>query len=272
MAERLYTPNEVADLLQVRPATVRRWIRDGELPAVKVGRKLYKIREDVVQSFLTEQETNTTRQTGRLEVVASIAQSAARLFRSSKGLDRYSETELKEARAGAELKEVGLIREMEDLAKQKQNLIDQAAAAGSSAMQKVLARRALAVKERIEDRERELSEASRNTRVFDALVRAKQRARSRGQESLLGRAPMEEILIWVEDQAAKTQVADERIDSLLSALSARGSVPTTREQLEDEGLEEIYAEIQARKDAGVIDDNIERVRRKITEMKDGEPS
>lgn len=38
--DKSYAPNDVAALLGVRPATVRRWIRDGELPATKVGKKL----------------------------------------------------------------------------------------------------------------------------------------------------------------------------------------------------------------------------------------
>jgi excisionase family DNA binding protein len=34
----LLTTHEVAELLQIKEATVRRWIRDGELPAVNLGR------------------------------------------------------------------------------------------------------------------------------------------------------------------------------------------------------------------------------------------
>ena len=32
------TPQEVSDLLRVSVQTVRRWIKEGELPAYKVGR------------------------------------------------------------------------------------------------------------------------------------------------------------------------------------------------------------------------------------------
>jgi excisionase family DNA binding protein len=34
----LLTTHEVAELLRVKEATVRKWIRDGELPAVNLGR------------------------------------------------------------------------------------------------------------------------------------------------------------------------------------------------------------------------------------------
>lgn len=34
----LLTTHEVAELLKIKEATVRKWIRDGELPAVNLGR------------------------------------------------------------------------------------------------------------------------------------------------------------------------------------------------------------------------------------------
>lgn len=49
-----YSPQEVADLLEVKVLTVYRWIRAGKLKAVKIGR--WKISETELQRLLTEGE------------------------------------------------------------------------------------------------------------------------------------------------------------------------------------------------------------------------
>ncbi len=48
------TPKEVSELLQVSVFTVRRWIKQGELPAYKVGR-LWRIRRSDLNEWLSEQ-------------------------------------------------------------------------------------------------------------------------------------------------------------------------------------------------------------------------
>ena len=48
------TPQEVSDLLQVSVYTVRRWIKQGELPAYKVGR-LWRINKHDLNEWLDEQ-------------------------------------------------------------------------------------------------------------------------------------------------------------------------------------------------------------------------
>jgi excisionase family DNA binding protein len=48
------TPKEVSDLLQVSVYTVRRWIKQGELPAYKVGR-LWRINKDDLNQWLNQQ-------------------------------------------------------------------------------------------------------------------------------------------------------------------------------------------------------------------------
>lgn len=48
------TPEEVSDLLQVSVYTVRRWIKQGELPAYKVGR-LWRIDEADLSNWLNQQ-------------------------------------------------------------------------------------------------------------------------------------------------------------------------------------------------------------------------
>ena len=41
---RLLTPNQVSEVLSVKPATVRKWIQAGKIPAVKLGR-MWRINE-----------------------------------------------------------------------------------------------------------------------------------------------------------------------------------------------------------------------------------
>ena len=53
---RLLTVNEVADLLRVSRMTVYRLIKEGDVPAFKVGRG-YRLREEDVHSYLNERLT-----------------------------------------------------------------------------------------------------------------------------------------------------------------------------------------------------------------------
>lgn len=55
----LLTVPEAAAQLRVDPATVRRWITIGRLPASKPGRD-YRIRAEVVEQLLTGELTTTT--------------------------------------------------------------------------------------------------------------------------------------------------------------------------------------------------------------------
>lgn len=48
-----YTMQELADILQVHYMTVRNWIRDGKLNAVKAG-KSYRISKTDIIKFLNE--------------------------------------------------------------------------------------------------------------------------------------------------------------------------------------------------------------------------
>jgi excisionase family DNA binding protein len=49
--EHLYTPDQLAALLQVTRRSVYVWIRDGRLAAVRAGNRL-RIRNDAVEAFL----------------------------------------------------------------------------------------------------------------------------------------------------------------------------------------------------------------------------
>ena len=50
------TPHEVSHLLRVSVYTVRRWIKEGNLPAYKVGRG-WRIRESDLDEWLDEQRS-----------------------------------------------------------------------------------------------------------------------------------------------------------------------------------------------------------------------
>jgi len=48
-----YSPEEIAELLNLHPATIRKWIRQGKLKAVKLGR-VWRIMEEDLQEFLNQ--------------------------------------------------------------------------------------------------------------------------------------------------------------------------------------------------------------------------
>jgi excisionase family DNA binding protein len=48
-----YTIAEIVDMLKVHEQTVRRWIKEGQLPALALGRKAgYRIRKQDLDEFL----------------------------------------------------------------------------------------------------------------------------------------------------------------------------------------------------------------------------
>ncbi len=51
MVEKLLTPEEVAEHLAVSPKSIRKWLREGKLRGVRVGR-LWRIRERDLEAFL----------------------------------------------------------------------------------------------------------------------------------------------------------------------------------------------------------------------------
>lgn len=56
MQEKLFTTEQVANILQVHPFTILKFIRDGKLKGIKLGR-VYRIRESDVEQFLEERMT-----------------------------------------------------------------------------------------------------------------------------------------------------------------------------------------------------------------------
>lgn len=56
--ERWLSISEIVEMLSVHEQTVRRWIREGELPGVLLGRKAgYRIRESDLNAFLERRST-----------------------------------------------------------------------------------------------------------------------------------------------------------------------------------------------------------------------
>jgi len=54
--ENLLTVNQVAERLQLKPATIHKYIRDGKINAIKLGGKVYRISEEDLMKFITEQK------------------------------------------------------------------------------------------------------------------------------------------------------------------------------------------------------------------------
>ena len=55
--ERMYTVEEVANRLRVKPRTVRGWIASGELIALDVGRE-YRISQSDLNTFIEKRKTD----------------------------------------------------------------------------------------------------------------------------------------------------------------------------------------------------------------------
>ncbi len=51
----VYTPEQVAQILQLSVGTIWKYIRDGKLPASKIARG-YRITDDQLKRFLEQQE------------------------------------------------------------------------------------------------------------------------------------------------------------------------------------------------------------------------
>lgn len=48
----LFTPEEVARLLRVKPVTVHSWLRTGKLKGHKVGNRLWRITREQLEEFI----------------------------------------------------------------------------------------------------------------------------------------------------------------------------------------------------------------------------
>ncbi len=50
--ESLLTAEEVAELLQVEPGTVRQWVKKGEIPVVKINSRLNRFRPSDLEQWI----------------------------------------------------------------------------------------------------------------------------------------------------------------------------------------------------------------------------
>jgi excisionase family DNA binding protein len=56
MEEKFFTTEQVANILQVHPFTILKYIKQGKLKGIKLGR-IYRIKESDIQKFLEERTT-----------------------------------------------------------------------------------------------------------------------------------------------------------------------------------------------------------------------
>jgi len=58
MDEKFFTTEQVANILQVHPFTILKFIKQGKLKGIKLGR-VYRIKESDIQHFIEERMTQT---------------------------------------------------------------------------------------------------------------------------------------------------------------------------------------------------------------------
>ena len=68
-AEKLLTTETVAKVLLVKPDTLRGWLRTGKIKGVKVGNRLWRVRESELEAFLRESKGKSQISVGDLEAV-----------------------------------------------------------------------------------------------------------------------------------------------------------------------------------------------------------
>ena len=68
-AEKLLTTETVAKVLLVKPDTLRGWLRIGKIKGVKVGNRLWRVRESELEAFLRESKGKSQISIGDLEAV-----------------------------------------------------------------------------------------------------------------------------------------------------------------------------------------------------------
>ncbi len=48
-----YSPEDIGEQFNIKPATVRKWIREGKIKAIKMG-ALWRISEEALQEFINQ--------------------------------------------------------------------------------------------------------------------------------------------------------------------------------------------------------------------------
>ena len=84
---RTLTPQEVAESLQIGVRQVYKWIQDGDLPAVRLGR-VYRVQPDDLQRFLLERKTARRSRVwqGRFDRALGQSQAALRRYLEAQGM------------------------------------------------------------------------------------------------------------------------------------------------------------------------------------------
>ncbi len=59
MQDRILTPDQVGEMLQLHPFTILNYIKQGKLRSARIGR-VYRIRESDIEKFLDNQMLQTT--------------------------------------------------------------------------------------------------------------------------------------------------------------------------------------------------------------------
>ena len=57
MTGKMLTPEQVAERLAVTPNTVRGWLRNGMLKGVKMGNKVWRVREEVLEAYICNEQS-----------------------------------------------------------------------------------------------------------------------------------------------------------------------------------------------------------------------
>lgn len=63
MNEKFFTTEQVANILQVHPFTILKFIKEGKLKGIKLGR-VYRIMESDIENFLEERMTRNDKKPG----------------------------------------------------------------------------------------------------------------------------------------------------------------------------------------------------------------
>lgn len=63
MDEKFFTTEQVANILQVHPFTILKYIKEGKLKGIKLGR-VYRIKESDIKKFLEDRMTPGAKQSG----------------------------------------------------------------------------------------------------------------------------------------------------------------------------------------------------------------
>ena len=62
---KLLTPEEVAEDLNVSPMTVRNWLRGGEIKGIKLAGNLWRVKPEDLQKFIDEAEVIANLEIGK---------------------------------------------------------------------------------------------------------------------------------------------------------------------------------------------------------------